>query len=218
MFVQFSLTPPLAWDIQPGTIISIVLLVIYTIAQLLSNRDEKPAPKRPPRQRPRQPVQPGQPGQAGKPDDLEEKLRQEVDAFLRRASGQEPRPSEPKSPAAAGGRPQRTPPQKPPRRKAVSRPPMPSAAGQSEPAAPVLVPIRQGSVSDHVSQHIGSSSAEIAEQTSAPRGTGFAGRRSDGGAPAGRSSAVSWGALNGNRRRPLGRMLTRRWLQKFVRC
>lgn len=65
----------------------VILFILYSLAQLLTAKGQKP-PQRP--QRPRVPVEDGPPLPQQQPRTLEEKLRKEVEEFLRRVQGDEP--------------------------------------------------------------------------------------------------------------------------------
>ncbi|QDS97629.1 hypothetical protein [Adhaeretor mobilis] len=74
-------------------IIGIVFLIIAGLTQLFSNRKPKPKPQRPVRVPRPQAGQPGQPGNvpaAGAAGAGQDKLRREVEDFLRRARGEAP--------------------------------------------------------------------------------------------------------------------------------
>lgn len=165
---------PLAFDIPEG-IIPIILVVLYTIAQIIGNREPKPRVERPKPPRPGRPPAAGPEG--GEPANLEDTLRREVEAFLNRAQGKDaPEKAPPARPAAAKPeQPRPTRPQQPQREPvARPRPPQPTAvklpprapAAPAPPARPVGKPLRDTSVAEHVSQHISSSSAEFAEHAS----------------------------------------------------
>lgn len=84
-------------------VILAIVFVLYSIGHAIMNsmnQAPKPKPKQP---RPQGQFGPqgqmGQQGQAGKPKTLEDKLRQEVEQFLRQVQGDEPKPPQQKKPA-----------------------------------------------------------------------------------------------------------------------
>jgi hypothetical protein len=66
----------------------VVVFILYTIGQLVMQQGKKPVPP----QRPPQKPQPAVPQQ--QPRTLEEKLRSEVEEFLRQVQGEKPKPAE----------------------------------------------------------------------------------------------------------------------------
>jgi hypothetical protein len=105
-------------------IILAVVFVLYSIGHAIMNSmNQAPKPKQP---RPQGQFGPqgqlGQQGQAGKPKTLEDKLRQEVEQFLRQVQGDEPKPSQQKKPVVVVQQKPATPrpePQRQPRRKSI---------------------------------------------------------------------------------------------------
>jgi hypothetical protein len=107
-------------------LIGVIVFVLYSIGHALLNRQNAP-----PKPKPKQPRPHGEWGQQGqfgpqdqmgqqkppaKPKTLEDKLRQEVEQFLRQVQGEEPKPAPQKKqvvvaqkPAAARSEPQRQP-------------------------------------------------------------------------------------------------------------
>lgn len=173
---------PLAFDIPEG-LIPIIFVILYTIAQLVGNREPKPQAKRAPRPRPDLPKPGREPGGA-KPGKLDDALRREVDDFLRRASGGEQQASRQRqkpSPVKAEQRPPRQPLSQQSRGESTATPPSSEpparrpilARSEVQPPAPISpapapTPVRRSlrdtSVSDHVAEHISSSSESMTEQ------------------------------------------------------
>ena len=173
MAVDVSL--PLAFDIPEG-LIPVIFVVLYTIAQLVGNREPKPQAKRVPRQRPELPKpDKAQAGGGGQQGNLEDALRREVDAFLKRASGggerpekrpakSQPQPAPPRrQPLAETRRPEPTP-QPPAAQPPAKRPVL--ARSEAQPLPMPASSLRETSVAEHVSRHIGASSTSIAQQIS----------------------------------------------------
>lgn len=128
-------------------LIAAIVFILYSIGHALLNRENagpKPKPKQPrPQGNFRNQGQMGPRGQAGqppKPKTLEDKLRQEVEQFLRQVQGEEPKqPTPQKIPAVVAQKP------------AVAR-----LEPQSQP--------RRESVPAHVSQHM--STADVTQNLS----------------------------------------------------
>jgi hypothetical protein len=116
----------------------IVVLLFYIIGHLLSSINNKPVRPQQPAPKLRDPDAPPQP-----PRTLEEKLRNEVEEFLRQVQGDQPKPARPGQPVAA------------------ARPVVVKVA--PEPADSSELELVQESVQQHVARHI--STADISQHT-----------------------------------------------------
>jgi hypothetical protein len=111
-------------------LILVIVFVLYSIGHAIMNmmnQAPKPKPKQPRPQGQMGQGQFGPQGQMGqqkppaKPKTLEDKLRQEVEQFLRQVQGEEPKPAPPKKPMVVAQKPAaaRPEPQRQPRRETV---------------------------------------------------------------------------------------------------
>jgi hypothetical protein len=118
-------------------LIGVIVFVLYSIGHALLNRQNappKPKPKQPrpqgewgqqgqfgPQGQMRQQDQMGQQKPPARPKTLEDKLRQEVEQFLRQVQGEEPKPTPQKKPVVVAQKPAaaRPQPQRQPRRETV---------------------------------------------------------------------------------------------------
>jgi hypothetical protein len=116
-------------------LILVIVFVLYSIGHAIMNMmNQAPKPKQPrpqgqmgqqgrfgPQGQMRQQGQMGPQGQPAKPKTLEDKLRQEVEQFLRQVQGEEPKPTPPKKPVVVAQKPAATrlEPQRQPRRESV---------------------------------------------------------------------------------------------------
>jgi hypothetical protein len=125
----------------------IIVFILYSIGQLVMNQGKKPAPQQRPPQKPRPAVPPQQ-----QPRTLEEKLRGEVEDFLRQVQGEKPRQGEkPKQPQAAP-------------RQVVTQRPVVVKVEQPVEAVVELEPARV-SLQEHVARHI--STADVTQHAAA---------------------------------------------------
>lgn len=136
-------------------VVVLIFFMISALGQLLSAKNKPAAPK-PPRRVPRQgPQGAGQGGAPAAGEERAEKLRGEVEDFLREMQGKPPRPKPKPTPKPVAVKVQPTPPPPP-----VVQPPG----------------LRRDSVKDHVTRHI--STAEIAAHTATlGKDVGFADER-----------------------------------------
>lgn len=141
-------------------VIFIVFMALYGIGQLITAGQQ--AKKKPPaRRQPRPPQVPGDKAPDGKaaapqPAGQADALRREVDEFLRRAQGKPPLEEKPNRPQ----------PKPQPRKQAPTRPTTTLAGGEPKPtsirvpqppkAPEPEIPLRKGSVAEHVASHISS--------------------------------------------------------------
>lgn len=169
--------PLAAWEDVLQGLVPIIFMILYGIAQLISNREQvkRPPPRRVPPPQPLPgagldgagPAAPG--GGPPRPATLEETLRREVDEFLRRAGGQ-PAPAAPAAPPAPKKRPAApvAGPPRPPRQGAgpplSERQPPPEQRPRAplrQPPQPPREPARptHESVAEHVTRHVGTGGA-----------------------------------------------------------
>jgi hypothetical protein len=121
----------------------VIVFILYSIGQLVMNQGKKPAPQQRPPQKPRPAVPPQQ-----QPRTLEEKLRGEVEDFLRQVQGDKPKQGErPRQPQAAP-------------RPAVTQRPLVVKVEQPAESVVEVEPARV-SLQDYVSQHM--STADVTQ-------------------------------------------------------